>query len=857
MTEDAQGRNRKRGRIALILGAVLFVLAALLIPPWISISRYKSGITRLISASLGRPVTLSSVELRLLPRPGFVLTDLTVAEDPAYGAEPVLHANTVTASIRLWTLWRGRMEISRISVDEASLNVVRASPGNWNLNSLLRTATGNAGSDNMAAGAAARLPYLEATNSRVNIKNGMEKLPWSLLDTDLSFWQEDSGEWQVRLKGQPARTDIELESGDAGTVRMDASMRRAPTLGQMPVHVDLEWSEGQMGQLARLITGSDPGWRGDVTGQLQLDGTPDAANVKMRLRATGVHRAEFAPVEPLDFDANCGFVFHWSMREVEKLVCDSPLGKGLVHLTGEKAGADAPPEFALELDRVPVAAGLGVLRTVRNTLTPDLEAQGTASGKLEYKQPQQTGPALRKKKTSAPAQNGLMGSLTVEGFGLSGAGLSKPLQFPRIVLVPAAPAVADSSLALAGTAVVAAGGATPLSITMRLALEGYQADVRGAASLKWARDLAHVTGLAEASALDNLAGDPITVDLSAQGRWQPDMSVAASTAQADKLTGTVALHNANWMADYLANHVEIAQATLHIENGQLLWDPVLFSYGPVKGTATLSFPTTCSMPPCPSRFQLQFGDLNASTVEAAFLGARGPNTLLSSVLARLDPTAAPSWPELDGVVKANSLSMGAVTLGKPGITVAVHSDHAELSAIDADLLGGRVHATGSMQWSGANRAKPTYSLEAQFHQLTPQALGKLLGESWSGGVWNAEGTLELNGFSGAELASSARGTFHFEWQHGAISDAAAETETVHKPGFRASAHWVAKVAVPAALVRFDDWSGDAAIANNAITLGTNQVVSGARMQAVTGTITLGEPAKMQFVMPGDAAVIKH
>jgi len=59
------------------------------------------------------------------------------------------------------------------------------------------------------------------------------------------------------------------------------------------------------------------------------------------------------------------------------------------------------------------------------------------------------------------------------------------------------------------------------------------------------------------------------------------------------------------------------------------------------------------------------------------------------------------------------------------------------------------------------------------------------------------------------------------------------------------------------LVRFDDWSGDAAIANNAITLGTNQVVSGARMQAVTGTITLGEPAKMQFVMPGDAAVIKH
>ena len=105
----------------------------------------------LISASLGRPVRLSSVELRLLPRPGFVLTDLTVEEDPAYGAEPVLHANTVTASIRLLSLWRGRLEIDTISVDEASLNLVRTAAGRWNLDSLLRTATAQAQSPRRAA----------------------------------------------------------------------------------------------------------------------------------------------------------------------------------------------------------------------------------------------------------------------------------------------------------------------------------------------------------------------------------------------------------------------------------------------------------------------------------------------------------------------------------------------------------------------------------------------------------------------------------------------------------------------------------------------------------------------------------
>jgi len=125
MVEDLRGSKNKRWRLWGAL-AVLVVLAVVaIVPPLVSMNRFKNRITHLMSESLGRPVRLTSVELRLLPVPGFVLTDLTVDEDPAYGAEPVLHANTVKASIRLLSLWRGRLEISTISVDEASLNVVR------------------------------------------------------------------------------------------------------------------------------------------------------------------------------------------------------------------------------------------------------------------------------------------------------------------------------------------------------------------------------------------------------------------------------------------------------------------------------------------------------------------------------------------------------------------------------------------------------------------------------------------------------------------------------------------------------------------------------------------------------------
>ena len=134
-----------------------------------------------------------------------MLNDLTVEEDPGYGAEPLLHANTVTASVRLLSLWRGRLELDRISVDEASLNLTRNETGRWNLDSLFRTAAASSGRKDGKRDVV--LPYLEATNSRINVKNGAEKLPFSLLNTDVSFWQANPGDWRIRLRAsRRART---------------------------------------------------------------------------------------------------------------------------------------------------------------------------------------------------------------------------------------------------------------------------------------------------------------------------------------------------------------------------------------------------------------------------------------------------------------------------------------------------------------------------------------------------------------------------------------------------------------------------------------------------------------------------
>jgi hypothetical protein len=839
-------------KLWLALALLVAILAVLIVPPLVSLARYKSQITHLISASLGRPVHLSSVEARLLPRPGFVLYDLSVEEDPAYGAEPVLHANSVTASIRLLALWRGRLEISRISVDEASLNLVRTPTGRWNLDPIFRTAAQQAGA--AASGArehrALALPYLVATNSRINIKSGAEKLPFSLVDTDLSFGQESPGVWRVRLRGQPARTDLSLDLADTGVVRLDAEIRRAPQLRLMPLRLDMEWREAQLGQLARLISGSDPGWRGDLTGDLHLDGTADTAQIKTRLRATAVHRAEFAPAAPLDFDANCGFVYHFSGRSLEHLVCDSPLGDGRIRVAGELPGDGGVPSFSVELDRLPVAAGLNALRTVRSNFGPGLEANGSISGKIAYREsasvneaeepshPRKGHPA----KARSVAQSPLTGSLTVEGFQLSGDGLNEPIRIPRLALEPAEAAQGEPQ-ALTATASIQAGGAGPLTFTPRLTLSGYQFTVRGQASLARTKELAHVVGMADAAALDALTGEAATVDLSAEGPWLSAQKTPFSgippagtaIAATDRLSGTLTLHNAKWKADYLANQVDIAQATLHLDDGEIRWDPVVFSYGPVKGSASLDVTAGCTAPEsCIPKFQVQFSTLDAGALQAAVLGAREPGTLLSSLLARLRPaSSSPTlvWPQAEGTAKADSLILGPVTLRDA--TASLHTGPAgvEIADFRGALLGGQVYGTGALRTPATGQDKPAYTLEGRFEKLSPAAVGELLGLRWSGGAFDGSGKIELSGYTEKDLAASAKGALHFDWQHGAVSGPAA--------------------GIPRALTRFDRWTADAEIAGGGIALKQNQIQRGGRKSEVAATVILGTPPRVAFSAPNE------
>ena len=152
----------KRGAVLL---CAAFLLVLFLFRP--GAGRLKNRTANTIGQALQRQVEIGSMHLRLLPSPGFDLDNFVVHDDPAFSAEPLLRAQEVTASLRLTALLRARLEVSRLSLTEPSLNLVRTAAGRWNLDPSFRTAAAGTGSGSgpairAAISRSARLPFVSS-----------------------------------------------------------------------------------------------------------------------------------------------------------------------------------------------------------------------------------------------------------------------------------------------------------------------------------------------------------------------------------------------------------------------------------------------------------------------------------------------------------------------------------------------------------------------------------------------------------------------------------------------------------------------------------------------------------------------
>lgn len=470
-------------RLLWVCAALGLVLLMALLPPLFNVNRLQHRIAASIGASLGRPVHLDRVTLHLLPVPGFTLENLVVSEDPAFGAEPVIRANTVEVRLRPSSLWRRQVEFSSIRFVEPSLNLVRNVRGEWNVQSLLMHAANvdTAPTEQRKAGPEPRFPYVEATGARVNVKLGEEKKPFSLTEADFALWLPTAQQWHVRLVGKPVRTDTNIS--DPGMLRLEGSLERATTMAEVPVDLTASWEGAPLGEVSKLLRGEDAGWRGNLTAGARLTGKLGAAKLTTKVHLEELRRADFLPLQTMDVRAECSGTLDVGTAVVQDADCsvNAPLTEGAKTAGRVVAIADRVDLSALTssglhvgMTEIPDAWILDWVRLFSQRIPASAHPGGTVAGSLAF--------ARVRKGSRADGRRGEQTHWQVEIHGdVVGAMPWKPVE-STFVEHPIDIAGSEAGLVLAPFSLTPPGKVPALTLTGSATLTGYTLHLLGTAT---------------------------------------------------------------------------------------------------------------------------------------------------------------------------------------------------------------------------------------------------------------------------------------------------------------------------------------------------------------------------------------
>lgn len=774
MAADVASREVKalpsKPRIA--AAAVVILLTLFLVRP--GASGLKSRIANSISRAVGRPTDVTSVHLRFLPRPGFDLENLVIYEDPAFGAEPMLRAAEVTAVVRLTSLLRGRLDISRLELTEPSLNLMQRGDGQWNLAALLERSARTPLAPTTKAKMEPRLgfPYIEASSGRINFKTGAEKKPYALLNADFALWQESENTWGVRLKAEPLRTDMNLS--DTGLLLLNGTWQRAGSLRETPLQFSIEWERAQLGQMTKLLSGNDKGWRGDVRLRLTLSGKPDAMLVVADGAIQDFHRYDIPTTDSLALAAHCEGKYNSTDGMMRDISCLGPVGDGMINLRGE---AGRPGKHSMNLllnaENVPAGSVVQLARRSKKDLPADLLATGNVQASLSVKtENRSTGESefqgsgeITNLRVESAAANAEFAAGTIP-FSLNEEGymhLSSKSRSARKAGIKGSRGFDQLRLEY-GPLPVGLGGSAPAQARGWVTRSGYALMVRGNAEVADTLHMAALLGLPVTKA--NVEG-MAQLDLQIAGSWAGSSAGTTSGFISPKVTGTADLHNLRVMVRGVNEAIEISSAELNLLPAEARVAKLDARFADARWTGSLDLPRGCGTPgACAIRFNL---NTDAVTIDSlyAVLGTKSKERRWYQVL-----TPATTGPPLfltnvraTGTVNAGRVQVQELVGNRVSATVDVDHGKLKISNLRGDVLGGKHQGEWVADFSGA---APVYAGTGTLSGVSLEELADAMHDGWISGTASGSYQLKSSGADATAFWKSAEGDIHFEARDGAL-----------------------------------------------------------------------------------------
>lgn len=798
--EDPVEPRPRRWRFLVAITAL--IVAALVVPPFINIGRFRPRIAGALSRSLGRQVSIGDVELQLLPAPGLKLTRVVVDDDPAFSQEPMLRADEVTAWLRIASLWRGRLEIARLTFDSPSFNLVRRADGHWNLESLLERARRIpvAPTTRRSAGARPRFPYIEFSSGRVNLKLGVVKTVYSLSDAEFALWLERENEWHLRLSAQPIRTDANL--GDTGTVTLSGTIRRGDSLSDTPLDLQFRLERSQLGQLTTLIYGRDRGWRGSLNLDATLKGTPAALDVRSTASVDDFTRYDIVDPVNVRLATTCTALFHSQAQLFANLQCSSPVNDGRVDVRGEIAGIlpVRSYDFSVAARDVPASAMATLVRHMKKDLPPDVSASGSLSAQFSVR-----------REENAEAEWAASG--TAAALALRSDRLNTPLVLGdlRFGMSPGQPSSRrhNTTNATVGDIVVEPfaldlGGETPAHARASFSRAGYQIDVEGDAGLKRLLQVSQALGVAAPRFAPE--GDA-SLDVSISGEWAGfEQPLVLGSA---KIKGTSPVNGIGTPVQVNAAVVTLNPDGISVQHLEFGW-----SKAGVLLTGSLQLPRHCTtIETCPLTFRLHSDILDVADLNALL----NPEMQKRPWYAFIETSAARN-PVLARVSASGTLNIGQLrardaTFNNVNADASLAAGVLTMNNVTGTVFEGKLK--GRMQ-ADFGAAPARFDASGSLENASVAALAGPTRNRSTEGTLRTDFVISASGLSAAALSKSASGTFRFDWRGGTL----AGSEDRSTP------------------MRVGDFHGTASLRNAQFTFTDSKMNAGGRIYQVSGSATL-------------------
>jgi hypothetical protein len=755
---------RRVSRRALWTGITLGVaLLALFLPPFVNVNRYRSRVASSISSALGRQVTVSNVELELLPRPGMVLSAFVVSDDPSYGAEPMLRAETVTAYLRLSSLWRGRLEIGTLTLDNPSLNLVRRPDGHWNLEELVERSSQvpSAPTAKTSPESRPRFPYVQAKAGRINFKLGQVKKSFAFSDADFALWLASENEWGVRLEARPMRSDVPVSN--AGTLKMDGRFQRASSLRDTPLNLKINFTKGQLGQTTALIYGRDRGWRGGVTSTATLTGTPASLAVTIDAQVDDFRRYDIALGEALRLSAHCTGTYSSPDDSIRDIQCQAPVRPGILMVRGNVIGwAGAEYDLGISAEQIPLDRIVALARHTKKDLPEDLTATGTTDGVFTVHKNAGGAPiwagggrashfALQSNVLKPDLELGEVEFTIPEASGTRGVKHSR-----KIVRSLHAASANASWRVVVKPFPMPLGAASPATAGGYFDLQHYRITLDGDAEMTRLMSIAKAMGIA-APAI-GLAG-PAQLNLEIAGAWTGFASPTPS--------GKLQLHNATAELQGVGEPLQVATATATLADQVVTigsFSAELKDGPTVTGSA--SFPLHCLSPDsCLLRFDLRTPEISLARLNQ-MINPSFQNRPWYHLLAigQRDENALMKLHAL-GHVSAGRLLIGDFVNSNLTSTIEIGPGKVSLKDLRADVLGG--HHAGNWD-ADFSVSPPKFVGSGTVTKLAMPQVAALMRDPWATGTVDGQYTLGMSGLDATALRDSAAGSASFRWTGGSL-----------------------------------------------------------------------------------------